>query len=175
MKKLLSLLGIASIITFLSMGCNGAYYLVEKMQSMKDNLYLSSAKLCYCVRVKNIGSKTIYIEDIQLYNSKQFSIAGPGVLLPGISGGSGNYYELPDKTLTINWRLLDGSKHFKTEVEVKVPPELMNKRLMNCIIFYMNPDTEKIYVAYEYEHKDGKYRIINSDGTPFDINKIINK
>lgn len=128
-----------------------------------------SHPLCYSVSFKNTGTQKIVVKDIVLYESKNFSKAGCGILSPGISAGCGKYYEEPANQYDIEWTNSDIKELTRVKVEVNLPELFYNRKNGADIIFHINPDKKQVAVAYKvFSPEKDDFIVVNSKGSPVD-------
>jgi hypothetical protein len=127
----------------------------------------------YGVAFRNIGTKRIWVEEFELFKDKPcYSSVGCGILVQNANASSYPYYKKPYSEVEIQWQFMSKDlkkigEVIKHTVKIDLPKEFSRKHGRE-IIFYINPDENKVYVAYKITTKDG-YKEINSDGTPFQL------
>ena len=126
----------------------------------------------YSVEFNNIGKKIILLDDVSLYESKEFSTPIAGKFCPGQRKSSGPFYQHPKREYTIAWTELTSKKKVSFRIRIRLPKLFYNKVYSSEIIFYIDSDKEKLYVAYRvFDPVEQDFKIIDSKGNPFDIKK----
>ena len=125
----------------------------------------------YRVSIVNVGSQKISVSDFELYTSHDFSTALGGEFWPGQRKGCGPYNRRPNQQTTVAWKVMDTGETVSQTVQIELPERFKDYR--SGIMFYVDPDNKRVYVAYDL-HDDAKNidLIVDSDGNPFDINQV---
>lgn len=130
-----------------------------------------STHLCYSVRIDNVGSKTITTSEIQLFKQdKGLSSIPENCYRKGTNCGYASYYKHPYNEVSVKWTVVETGKEHTQKVAIRLPKGFYNEEWLSEIIFYINPDSPKVWVAYKiFDEKEDGYVIVDSDGKPFPI------
>lgn len=127
----------------------------------------------YSVAVENIGNKTIEVTQIELYQKSKSGMGGlfpEGVYAAGMGASYFPYWNIPYKEVTVKWRVVETGKEYSQRISIKIPKGFYNEEWLSRIIFYINPNKEKVWVVYDiFDEAKDAYVIVNSEGDPFTI------
>lgn len=134
-----------------------------------------TGSLNYSISIENVGNHNIRISRVLLFNTPNGEFQGTSVY----SGGNASispYYNKPQSTCTIYWKELHGRKSTHKTVAVKLPKLFYNRKYPSDLIFFIDSNTENIYVAYNvFDPKIQDFITVDSEGKPFDIKKVNRK
>ncbi len=126
----------------------------------------------YSVTVGNIGNKTICIDQIELCpkHTAGFVDSIPvGTLTKGEWAGYGPFCDIL-KEVTVKWNVVETGKTYMRNIAIKLPKRFYNEEWNSRLYFYINPDREKVWVAYSvFDEREEEYVIVDSEGKSFPI------
>ena len=126
--------------------------------------------LKYRVRFENIGKKAITLQDFMICDDSKSAC---GELYPKYGSSCGLFNKQPLDKYVISWTGLKDKIAGNATVEINLPALFYNKEFRSEIIFYINPDTNKVFVVYRvFEPKKQEYITLDSEGKLFDIKKM---
>ena len=116
----------------------------------------------YSARAINTGKALIYVEQVPLFESDDFSELVVGLLGGGGSKESGQYRHAPDEFLTMKWKNRNNGEDVSVPVVVN-PPKIFRNGIL---VFRINPETNTVNVSYIIKSDTGSDYEVDSDGNP---------
>ena len=148
---------VAGYSAFLLFSLISGYYLFTRYAYSSGNRYK------YSVEFRNIGSQSIYVDDIEIFESPEIGTVGCGNIAP-----HGLAVELycngkPKQSVAIQWQNLETQKVTRVNAVIMPPPQFSYES--DAIMLFFDPDHDKVHVAYHNREKGaGKDVILDSNG-----------